>query len=351
MTDEAMIDLLLDDGMLQRRLEAFADARLTPGLATSSRMRARVLAVAHRQSALTLADTSRSLLPDPDPERLGTPAPAVGPSTRPVPRRTTSLARRAMVGIAAAALLLSTVAGSAMAARAGGPLYEARVWAETLSLPSEPRARAVAELERLEDRLAEAATASASGDTAGVMAALAAYERIVTEAAAATIASDDVVASATLEAGVGRNVEILQGLVALVPDRAAAAITAAIERALARSSETIDQIHAGPATGGGDGPNGDANGPDSNSGNGANGGDGAAPTAAPTPKPTKTPKPEPTPKPTPTAKPATTPDPTAAAPTAKPTPPPKPTPQPHPTRSPRPERSPNQPPGGNRGGG
>ena len=49
--DDAMMDLMAGHGELRRRLGAYAEARLSPDLAASSRMRARVLAVAHRQAA------------------------------------------------------------------------------------------------------------------------------------------------------------------------------------------------------------------------------------------------------------------------------------------------------------
>ena len=49
--DDAMMDLMAEHGLLRRRLEAYAETRLSPDLAASSRMRARVLAVAHRQAS------------------------------------------------------------------------------------------------------------------------------------------------------------------------------------------------------------------------------------------------------------------------------------------------------------
>ena len=80
-------------------------------------------------------------------------------------------------GIALAASLgVGAMAGTAFAARPGGPLYDARIFAETLTLPSDPSARAVAELDRLKDRLHEIGEAARSGDAVGAMAALAAYE-------------------------------------------------------------------------------------------------------------------------------------------------------------------------------
>ena len=65
--DDSMIDLTAGDAMLRRRLEAYAEDRLSPDLATSSRLRARVLAVAHRQADLARADASLTVLSGADP--------------------------------------------------------------------------------------------------------------------------------------------------------------------------------------------------------------------------------------------------------------------------------------------
>ena len=63
--DDAMIDLMAGDAELRRRLMAFADERLTPDLAASSRMRARVLATAHRRADLARADARLAVLSRP----------------------------------------------------------------------------------------------------------------------------------------------------------------------------------------------------------------------------------------------------------------------------------------------
>src|SRR5687767_1381029 len=60
--DDQMIELMDANGLLRRRLEAYADVRLSPDLATSSRLRAKVLAVAHRQASLARADAALTLL-------------------------------------------------------------------------------------------------------------------------------------------------------------------------------------------------------------------------------------------------------------------------------------------------
>ena len=145
--DDAMIEPMTGDPMLRRRLEAYAEARLTSDLAATARIRARVLAVAHRQADLARADAALAVLPRPAaPPRRGR---ATGPGWR-----------RVAPALLAAALGVSALAGVALAARPGGSLYGAHLWVETLGLPSDPSARAVAALARLETRLEEAASAS-----------------------------------------------------------------------------------------------------------------------------------------------------------------------------------------------
>jgi uncharacterized membrane protein YgcG len=286
--DEQMIDLVAGDARLRRRLEAYADARLSPDLVMSSRMRARVLAVAHRQADLGRADSALTVvggngvpISKPDADRLARRAGSAG-----------ARLRRPLVAMLAAAVVLGGAAGTALAAQAGGALYEPRVWIETLALPSDPSARAIAELERLETRLREADAATRNGDAAGAAAALAAYERITESASETAIATQDEVAVAILGAGVGRNVEVLRALALELPPGAAEAISRAVERAVARAlerSETaIERIEsAGPA--GSDG---------GNAGNGGNGGSPGGGGADGADKPTKPPTPEPTPRPT-----------------------------------------------------
>ncbi len=293
--DEQMIDLVAGDARMRRRLEAYADARLSPDLGASSRMRARVLAVAHRQANLARADAALSVV-------HGRGMPFSTPAADRMARRAGSAGarlRRPLAATLAAALVLGGAAGTALAAQAGGALYEPRVWIETLTLPSDPSTRAVAELERLESRLREADQATRNGDAAGAAAALAAYERIMESASEAAIVTNDEVAVAILEAGVGRNVDVLQALILEVPPGAAEAISRVVERAVARAverSETaIERIDtAGPSDNGG-GNGGSPGGPGGGAGE-AGGADKPTkpPTPAPTPKPTKEPNAGPT---------------------------------------------------------
>lgn len=308
-----MIDLAAGDVRLRRRLEAYADLRLTPDLTATSRMRARVLAHAHRRADLVRADAALTVVPQA----------AWRPAARPGVRRGRSTA----VALVAAALLVGAMAGGAAASSGpGGALYEVRLWIETVSLPSDPSARAVAELSRLGERLREAESAAQGGDEDAAAAALSAYERIMSEASAAVLDSGDPVAAAALETGLGRNVDVLQALVGRVPPRAADAIGDAVARAIARSAGAIHTIGAvdrptpdgepgSPGTtGDGQGGNGGSNAGNGGTGNGPN---GNGPEATPKPtkaaperpdatgKPAATERPDPTPKPTKTPRPNT----------------------------------------------
>ncbi|HET7167888.1 MAG TPA: hypothetical protein VFI69_01685 [Candidatus Limnocylindrales bacterium] len=318
MNDE-MIDLMAADIALRRRLEAYADVALSPDLAASSRMRARVLAVAHRQADLDGRDAGAlTVLPGGGTRSSHSSDPLLRSSTR---ARSRGRRRRALSALLVAGLGIILVAGSAAAARPGGGLYDARLWVETMTLPSEPSARAVAELARLSERIREARDATAAGDGPAAGAALGAYERIITEATTAALSSGDAVAAAALEVGVAGNVAVLRELVGRIPPSASAAIGRALARAIDRSTSSVDAIGTatgsghGAAAGGnkdqGGGASGGANGGDGGADGPGGGGSGPAsatskPTKAPTPtptikpaKPTATPTPAPTPKPTP----------------------------------------------------
>lgn len=124
-----------------------------------------------------------------------------------------------------------------------------RIWAEALTLPTEADARAQAELQRLEDRLAEAAAASAAGDTGAANAALEAYAAIVNEATEG--AGNDVSAAATLDAGVRSNIAVLTVLAERFETghgQAGEAIERALERAIDRSDSALDKMHGKPNT-------------------------------------------------------------------------------------------------------
>ena len=142
-----------DMGMreISRRLEAFADTRLDPSLSGTSRMRTTVMNAAHRRAALIAADRTFDAVA------------ATAATTTTVPARAAERSRvamrawrRPMAALAAGALMLALVGGTASAARAGGPLYAARIWIEMANLPAGALARAEAEVTRLDARLQEA---------------------------------------------------------------------------------------------------------------------------------------------------------------------------------------------------
>lgn len=221
---------------VERRLRAYAEERLSPSAAATTRMRAGVMAAAHRRAALMAAGATSGAVGSPQAGRA-----AAGQRTW----------RRSFIALAAAGLTLGILAGSALAARPGGPLYEARLWAEMATLPTEVVARAAAEMERLEARLEEARQASASGDGRAVEAALEAYTKIVLEAAAG--GHGDPAALAVIEISVTRHVSVLTGLAVSVPPPA----QTAIQHALSSSSKVLDDIDRPPANGGGGGGPGD----------------------------------------------------------------------------------------------
>jgi hypothetical protein len=231
--DDGMIDLVAGEAILRRRLESYAELRLSPDPAATARIRARVLAHAHRRADFARADAALTVV-----------APTVAPAQAKVARSGRPAARwRGMFGlVAAAALLLALAGGAAAASNAGGALYGARLWVETITLPSDPSARAIAELGRLDQRIREADAATRGGDTGAAAAALDAYERILEEASAGVLAADDPVGAAAFEAGLARNVEVLTALVERLPASARSAIGPVIDRAIEHSGRSIDEV-------------------------------------------------------------------------------------------------------------
>jgi hypothetical protein len=240
----------LDRGAVEviRRLEAYADARLDPTVAATTRMRAAVMAAAHRQAALIAADGAAALALAPT---------GVVAHRAPGDDRWMGAWRRPVAAMLAGTLTLGILAGTALAARPGGPLYQARIWTEAANLPVAGLARANAEVGRLQARIDEAEAAATAGDTSGVVAAIDAYAVIVTEAATGT--EGDAAAGQLLEAAVSRHVVILAALLQQVP----ATARDAIEHALAASTNVLHDIDV-PAPGAG-----------GNNGNGGSSGNGA----------------------------------------------------------------------------
>ena len=228
-----------DDGELGARLEAYAESHLEPDPAEAARARAVVMVEANR--VLGAGRIARE---------------AAGPSL---------LGRffhRPALAATAAVLGLAVLAGGAVAASGpGGPLYSARLWVETLTLPSDTTARAAAELDRLQARLDEATAAAANGNGDAVTAALDAYRQTLAEASA--LAAGDPTREAHLSAELGKHQAVLEALGAQVPGPA----RASIERAVQRTQDQINAIAPPPGQPGGNPNPGNPNPGNPNPGN------------------------------------------------------------------------------------
>jgi hypothetical protein len=310
--DDPMQASIAADLEVERRLDDFARGRLTPSAASKARSRARVMREARLAFADQAAHVNALAAAQADAKVAGSAA-----------RRTH--VRRGVALLAAAVLSLVVVGGAFAASTAGGPLYGARVWLETVTLPTDATARADAEMTRLDARLADLQTAVRSGDRAAAAAALAAYEQIADEALAD--AGTDQAAIDKLTAALDRHVTVLERVAAQVPPQAAASITTNIQKAINHTDAAIERIQAGP-NGGTDNGGTDNGGTDNGSaGNGAPPAAGSTDAAGTPESAAPTPKVKPTPKADPTAAPAVaTPRPTPKAPPAKPSPRPDKTP-------------------------
>jgi hypothetical protein len=229
--DDPMQASMSADLEVERWLSDFARARLTPSAASKARSRARVM----REARLAFAD------------QAGQAAAAADREVVRLARRRKAL-RRAGALAFAAALSLIAVGGALAASTAGGPLYGARVWLETVTLPADGSGRAAAEIARLEARMAELEAAVASGDRVAAAAALEAYEQIADEALLA--AGTDVAAIDRLEAAFDRHIAVLRRVADQVPPQAAESINRNIERAIDHNDAAIQRIQAIPSGGG-----------------------------------------------------------------------------------------------------
>jgi hypothetical protein len=218
---------------LTRRLEVFADTRLSPSLSASSRMRMNVVNAAHRRAALIAVD--------PVFETVAVAAPALAAQRS---RFASHAWRRPAAALMAGCLTLALIGGTVNAANAGGPLYAARIWIEMANLPVGALARADAEVLRLEERLKEAQQASADGDGPAAEAALAAYSAILAESVEES--ASDAAASAAIEVNLARHLAVLTWLVNTVPTTA----QDAIRHALASSSMVLQELDDAKVGGG-----------------------------------------------------------------------------------------------------
>lgn len=219
---------------LARRLEAYADLRLSPSSAATTRMRTAVMNAAHRRAALVRADATSDVARE-------TTSPHAADRGKVVRSRLSW--RRPAAALFAGVFALAILAGSVYGARAGGPLYGARLWVEMVNLPADVRDRAQAEVNRLDERIDEAQEASSAGDVSGTEAALAAYSSIVAEATIGI--GGDATAGATLEVAVTRQVVVLTVMVDSVPPES----RGAAEQALTSSTKARDDLdNAGKPT-------------------------------------------------------------------------------------------------------
>ncbi|HEY8818855.1 MAG TPA: hypothetical protein VIM25_08550 [Candidatus Limnocylindrales bacterium] len=225
---------------LARRLEAYADQRLSPSLVATTRMRTAVMTAAHRRAALIKADATF------DAARATTSARAHQHLAAEPATANRSPWRRPVAAVMVGCLSLALLAGTALAAEPGGPLYAVRIWTEMATLPGNLADRAQAEIGRLQDRLDEAQRASAEGDVFGTEAALAAYSAIVVEAANGS--GGDPAASAAIAASVKDQMATLRLMLKDLPGPARAAAQAA----LSSSTTALGTLDGPSRDGGGD---------------------------------------------------------------------------------------------------
>ncbi len=208
---------------IERRLGTFARARLSPDARATARVRARVMREARLQFQAN---------------RIAAQMDVAARRRRPSP------ARRLAMPFLAAAVWLAIAAGTISAAQAGGPLYPARMWLEDATLPAVGPARASAELDRLDARIAEALAAAGRGDAGAVQAALEAYRQIADEALAAS-AGDEALESVVSRA-LGRHAAVLGAVAGGLSDRgnttAADAVGASLQRAIEQNQAVIGRI-------------------------------------------------------------------------------------------------------------
>ena len=237
---------------LKDLLDAYRETRLAPSGAVLARIRANVLVEAASASAMmAVANRPRLVEAGAKPARWSL-----------APRFS-----RAVFGLGFAAALMVGTTAAVMAAPPGSAFYNARVFLETLALPTQADARLARHEELIQERLDEAEAAAARGDTVALAAALAAYQAEV-DAATADIGTDQT-RLAHLEEELAKHTAVLTALAARLPEQSS------IEHAIDASSKAItnlqDREHAtqptqpthpthAPQGGGGSGGGGGGNG-------------------------------------------------------------------------------------------
>ena len=195
---------------LEQRLGAYASVRLSPRRMEIARMRASLVEEARMRSL---------------DARLGN-----------RPRRRWSGRRRLATLLVAASLGLFAAAGVTAASSPGGPLYDARIWLETTTLPADPGTRALERIHQIDARVLEVQRGAAAGDPNAVTAAITAYGDAVQSALGD--AGSDASSLSHLQAALGLHVEVLQALAGQVPEQAVDAVDNAIDA----SQQLVEQI-------------------------------------------------------------------------------------------------------------
>jgi hypothetical protein len=200
-------------------LEAYAEARLSPSGPLLNRMRRAVMTRAAANEATNALQRR---------------APAGGGRRGPLFALPRIRIPAAAFALGFAVVLGAGTGAAVLAAPAGSPLFNARIALEQLFLPVELDARLAAHEEHLAARLSEAEAAAARGDSAGLAAALTAFDAEV--ALAVSEIGEDADRLAHLETMLSKHVAILTALQAKVPEQAA------IENALANSQKAIVKV-------------------------------------------------------------------------------------------------------------
>jgi hypothetical protein len=186
-------------------LVAYADARLAPSGPILSRMRATVMREAAAAAAMR------------DAERREAEADIELPPTRrfAVPQITLASFARPAFALGLAGLLALGTGTAVTSASPGSPLYGARVALEQAFLPTEIDARFASHTQHLDERLAEAEAAAASGNAAALEAALAAYQAEIEQTLADI--GDDYYRLSSFEAALQHHIAKLTELAARLP--------------------------------------------------------------------------------------------------------------------------------------
>jgi len=217
MNDDLMNQDTMATDEMERRLRAYAAARLSPTPEAVERMRAAIVARASGATAMRGVQRRSGVV--------------VGRSWWPI------RSRRAVGALLAASLTVGSAA-AVFAATPGSPLYGTRLWLDALTLPQSGDARIDAQVVQLDQRDAEVQEASSAQDASAVAAALAAFDEEM--ATAIGDAGNDPSKLAHLEAVLQKHIAVLQGVLAKAP----ASAIPAIENAITASSKALAQIEA-----------------------------------------------------------------------------------------------------------